>query len=299
MIGNDIIISSGFINRLTDATNQTFARDVTSNKGSNWRRMDDLPVEKGITHGAVTVVGNKLYMCGGFYGGNPGVHVPDCYVYDHSMQPGANKQWSKFESIPNGGTGGGGVIYDTATNSLYYAAGGTRDLVAPTREIYDVNAFYKYSFDNTGAGWIDMGSCPYNANHISAVTAYDKSGKEHHYFLAGQIGKDECRSNLDKVYEWDAVTMQWTQRANMPFPCGHAPSSTIPIGCGFVIAGGSINSPTGCYYRTSDISYYDIETNTWTSIGNLSDAVNAPVCSIGSDGYFYHISGDANRRRIA
>lgn len=298
MIGNDIIISSGFINQFTDATNQTYARDVTGSKGSGWRRMDDLPVAKGITHGAATVVGYKMYMCGGFYGGNPGLHVPDCYVYDHMKQPG-NNQWSKIRPLPKGGTGGGGIIYDSATNSLYYAAGGIRDIAAPTREIYDVNAFYKYNLDNPSAGWISMGSCPYNANHISAVTAYDKFGNERHYFLGGQIGKDECRSNLNNVYEWNAVTAEWTRRANLPFPRGHAPSSTIPIGCGFVIAGGSINSISGCYNQTSDISYYDIATNAWTSIGNLSNTVKSPVCAIGKDGYFYCISGATKRRRIA
>lgn len=298
MIGNDIIISSGFINRLTDATNQTYARDVTGSKGSGWRRMDDLPVAKGITHSAATTVGNKMYLCGGFYGGNPGVHVPDCYVYDHTKQPG-KKQWSKIRALPKGGTGGGGMIYDTATNALYYAAGGTRDKENPTRDINDVNAFYKYNFDNPSAGWVNLGACPYNANHISAVTAFDQSGNERHYFLGGQIGKDECRSNLNHVYEWNAVTAKWTQRANIPFPRGHAPSSVVPIGCGFVMAGGSINSRTGCYAQTSDISFYNIETNSWKSIGNLSNTVNAPVCAIGNDGYFYHISGVANRRRIS
>lgn len=298
-IGSDIVVISGFINKFANATNRTYARDVGATKDDAvWRRMDDLPVEQGITHAAVTVVGQKIYFCGGFYGGNPGVHIPDCYVYDHNQRPGFGRQWSRISSLPNGGTGGGGIVYSSAMNALYYATGGTRDKRNPTRDIFDVNTFYKYELHNPRDGWTSVGVCPHKANHISAVTAFDRIGNEHHFFLGGQVGKDECQQNLDKVYEWNPLTMKWTRHTNIPFPRGHAPSSTLPISCGFVMAGGSVNSPTGCFYQTSDISYYDIGTRVWRSIGNLSNTDNSPVCSIGKDGYFYRVSGNVNRRRI-
>lgn len=299
MIGPDIVVISGFINDFANATNETYARNVVMNNGNTiWRRMDDLPVKKGVTHAAVAVVGKRIFVCGGFYGGNPGVHIPNCFVYDHTKLPGSGRQWSRISSLPNGGTGAGGMVFDTAMNSLYYASGGRRDYVKPTREIYDVDSFYKYELHNPAAGWIEIGKCPHKANHLSAVTAFDSVGNERHFFLGGQVGKDECQRNLDKVYEWHADSMTWTQHTNIPFARGHAPSSTLPISCGFVMAGGSVNSPSGCFNQTADISYYDIERSTWTSIGNLSNKVNSPVCSIGKDGYFYHVSGTVNRRRI-
>ena len=298
-IGSDIVVMSGFINNFANATNQTYARNVIVNNGnSTWQRMDDIPVAQGITHAAVAVAGKRVYFCGGFYGSNPGVHIPDCFVYDHTRKPGFGRQWSRISSLPNGGTGGGGMVYDSALNALYYASGGTRDKIKPTRDIFDVDTFYKYELHNPIAGWTNMGTCPHKANHLSAVTAFDKLGNERHFFLGGQIGKDECQNNLNHVYEWNAITMNWTQHTNIPFARGHAPSSTLPISCGFVMAGGSVNSPTGCFKQTSDISYYDIESNIWTSIGNLSNTVNSPVCSIGRDGFFYHVSGTVNRRRI-
>jgi N-acetylneuraminic acid mutarotase len=298
MIENDIIIVSGFTNRYANATNQTFARDVTGVKGTTWRAMDALPVPLGITHGAFTVVGTKLYMCGGFYGSHPGRHIPDCFVYDHSKQPGQGQQWSRMKNLPGRGSGGAGMVYDSTMNALYYAAGGERN-VPDAGDIDDVDIFYMYSFNNPSAGWVNIGPSPIAANHVSFVTAYDKSGIEHHYFLGGQAAENECTGNLDKVYEWNAVSATWTRRANTPFPRGHAPSSTLPISCGFVMAGGSINTPTGCYRQTSDISYYDIEADQWTSIGTLSKTVNAPVCAIGRDGYFYHVSEKTfNRRSI-
>jgi hypothetical protein len=296
LIGNDIVITSGFINGVANATNQTYARDITGAKGNQWRRMDDMPVPIGVTHGAFAVVGMKLYFCGGFYGGNPGPHMNDCFIYDHAAPP--KRQWSRFGRLPGGGTGGAGMVYDSSTNALYYATGGKRfDLTQ--RDIVDENTFYMYPLNQPGATWVRMGNSPLVANHISFVTALDKLGNERHYFLGGQLGKNECTENQDINYEWNAITKKWIRRANIPFPRGHATSSTIPIGCGFLMAAGSINTPVGCFKKTTDISYYDIETDKWTSIGNVTHDVNAPVCGIGDDGYFYFISERrANRRKI-
>jgi len=74
MIGNDFIVISGFHasgGGYGAATAQNYALD-TSNSNAKWRRMDDLPVKEGITHGAFVVIGKKFYMCGGYLGGHPG-----------------------------------------------------------------------------------------------------------------------------------------------------------------------------------------------------------------------------------
>ena len=67
MIGNDLLLISGFTIHYGQATAQCFALDLT-NPDAEWRRMDDLPVHEGITHGAFVVIGMKLYMCGGYLG---------------------------------------------------------------------------------------------------------------------------------------------------------------------------------------------------------------------------------------
>lgn len=256
--------------------------------------MDDMPVEIGVTHGAFAVVGKKLYFCGGFYGGNPGPHTNKCFVYNHAASP--TRQWRTFSSLPGAGTGGSGMVYDSRTNSLYYATGGQRNIPGK-RDIDDVDTFFTISLNSTNSSWISLGKSPHVANHISFVTAFDKMGNERHYFLGGQKGINECTENLNSNFEWNAVTKKWIRRANIPFGRGHATSSTLPIGCGFVIAGGSINTPVGCFVKTPDISYYDTETDKWSSVGNLTNLVNAPVCGIGDDGYFYSISHRAAKRR--
>lgn len=61
IIGDDFVVISGFTNGVSSATNHNYALDLT-NPNANWRRVADLPVRQGITHGAFAVVGTKLYM---------------------------------------------------------------------------------------------------------------------------------------------------------------------------------------------------------------------------------------------
>lgn len=65
----------------------------------------------------------------------------------------------------------------------------------------------------------------------------------------------------------------------MPMARGHASSSTLAYGCGFIIIGGALNGGV----MTADISYYDIDTDTWTKIGDLPKEKNTPVCVIYPD----------------
>jgi hypothetical protein len=291
LIGSDIVIISGFMNGLVSGTNQTYARDITGQKGIGWRRMDDMPVAIGVTHGAFAVVGKKIYFCGGFYGGNPGPHTDKCFVYNHVAPP--TQQRNTFSSLPGAGTGGAGMVCDSRTTPCIMQLGGS---AIPLGGV-TLRMLTQISLNSTNSSWISLGKSPQVANHISFVTAFDKMGNERHYLLGGQKGIDECKENLDSNYEWNAVTKKWIQRASIPFGRGHATSSTLPIGCGFVIAGGSINTPVGCFVKTPDISYYDTETDQWSFLGNLTHLANAPVCSVGDDGYFYFISDKAAKRR--
>jgi hypothetical protein len=299
LIGNDFIIISGFDNGWTQVTNRNFALDM-SNPNAEWRELAVMPVfPEGITHSGYVVIGQKFFMCGGvrpisvnlfstagpsllirlfslsvqYLGGNVGVDVPTCLVYDHSVQP--NGKWSFFENLPEG-RAGGGMVYDAIKNQLIYA-GGTDRPVQGNRQAFDKNTTWAYSFDDPEAGWQKMADLPFLANHMSFVTAKDENGKDRHFFLGGQKGENEWTGNVKDNYEWDSEGEKWIKHTDMIISRGHAASSTQAIGCGYIIAGGSSNENGG---HTSDISYYDIPTNTWTKIGDLPEALNTPVCVI-------------------
>jgi hypothetical protein len=164
-----------------------------------------------------------------------------------------------------------------------------------------MNNTYRYSFDNPSAGWMATSPLPYKGNHLSYVTHTDVYGRERHFFLGGQEAEFECCRNVADNYEFIASTETWVRRASMLLARGHASASTRPIGCGFIIAGGSINAVNGSTVRTrtSDVSYYDIPSDAWTSIGSLPTKIATPLVDIHPDGYMYTSNNQLNRRRIS
>ena len=89
----------------------------------------------------------------------------------------------------------------------------------------------------------------------------------------GQCAQNEKTGNQPDNVELDYDKKVWIRRANITNARGHASSSTVPYGCGFIMAGGAMNNGN----HTSDISYYNIETNSWTKIGDLVYEINTPI----------------------
>jgi hypothetical protein len=234
--------------------------------------------------GPHSILSNRCIFCVRFTGGHPGPHTDACFVYDHTIAPGTNRQWSRLPSLPLG-RAGGGLTYSKAVNAIIYAGGtqsGFKDF--PDTWMYVLGS---------SAGWVKKANIPYLSNHKSYVTAIDNMGKERLFYLGGQKGGNEGNGNVDDNYEYDPVNDRWIAGAKMPFARGHASSSTRAVSCGFIVAAGTRNA-TG---KIKDISYFDIPTNKWTSIGELDGNVNTPVCDIDFvNGYLYCERGKALKR---
>lgn len=278
IVGDKYVIYGGFKDAWITPTAATHTLDLT-NPAATWQRDDDIPQPTGLTHGAHIHVGNKLYNCGGYVGPHPGVHTTQCIVYDSSMPPGA--RWTTMTPMPVGhGKGGGGMFYNTALNAMYYISGAQRFISASgSLTTRDLNSTFMYSFNNPTDGWVRKADLPYGdygANHMMAVTARDGTGAERHYGFGGQRREEEPNGNYDHVFEYNAQTDVWTRRAKMLWPLAHASSSTIPFGCGFIVVAGNTNGAK----ITSNITFYNTETDSWTQIGNLPTTTNTPVCDI-------------------
>jgi hypothetical protein len=250
---------------------------------AKWREMDDVPVTEGFSHTAAAIAGDIMYLCGGFVGGTAEIHTDVCLKYTHTNPP--TQQWSFLPSLPEG-RGGSGMFFMDSTNSLLYTTGATRT----NGTVTDYNTTWELNLGNAKPGWEIRPELPYKANHVSHVTATFE-GRQRHFVLGGQAKSNEGFGNKADNFEWDNINRNWVQRASIPLARGHSSSSTVPYGCGFIMAGGAINNKT----QTSDVSYYGIDTDTWTSIGNLTQPINTPVCDIvrfpnGTD-YFYCQTG--------
>jgi N-acetylneuraminic acid mutarotase len=267
LIGDDFCVISGFANAWTQVTKANYCYNTTDPL-AKWRKMDDVPVT-GFTHASFATVGKIMYICGSYVGGTPGPDSKICLKYNHAIAPGSGLQWSFLPELPEG-RGGGGMNHIKETNSLVYSIGATR-----RGKTIDYTTTWELFLDNLAGGWIKRADCPYKANHVSHVTAY-LQGKPHYYWAGGQIAQEEDSGNQDDLVEWDQATKTWIRRADMPLPRGHASSSTIPYGCGFLMIGGAINTGT----KTTNIAWYNIETDKWHSIGDLKNKINTPVCDV-------------------
>ena len=201
--------------------------------------------------------------------------MSDCLIFDLHEAPGS--QWSTFTSLP-GPRGGGGMVHSISANKLIFAAGAIRPTPGKGSAV-DQNEAWQYDLGQGSNGvWVALPDIPYFANHISYATVYDQTGQEHHYFLGGQAGQNQNSGNFDLVYEYSLVSSTWIQRMRSDLPRGHASSSTFAYGCGLIVIGGNTNNG-----KTGDISYYDVPSDAWTSIGNLGSTPNTPVCVVYTD----------------
>ena len=257
--------------------------------------MDDMPRPYDVTHAAVAIVGMKVYFCGGYLGPHPGPHTPLCYEYDHSKTPGTGQQWTRFADIPMNGTAGAGMFYDGGRNTLYYVGGGQR-LVKGKPQAVDVNNTWKFNFLQSSMGWVASTPVPYKANHLSTVTAKFRN-QERHFIVGGQISENEVIGNLVDVFEFFASNETYVRRMSMPFGRSHTTISTRAIGCGFIVAGGSANSINSKKNRTTNILYYDVPTNSWTSIGDIPMRLATPLVDVHPNGYMYFVNNRGTSRR--
>jgi N-acetylneuraminic acid mutarotase len=265
VIGDDFCVFSGFSGTWTQVTKSVYCYD-TKNPIAKWQKRDDVPVP-GFTHAAFAIDGMIVYICGAYVGGTPGPDSKICLKYNHAAASGL--QFTFLPEMPDG-RGGGGLNHIKETNSLVYSIGATR-----RGNTVDQVTTWEMDLDDLNAGWTQRADCLYKGNHVSHVTAYYK-GKPHYFWAGGQLEQQESSGNVDDLVEWDQATKTWIRRADMTLARGHASSSTIEYGCGFLMMGGAINTGT----KTTDISFFNIETGQWTKVGDLKNKINTPVCDI-------------------
>ena len=284
LIGNDMVLVSGFSTGWNYTTPKVYAYDTTV-RGAQWREMDSIPVPEGLTHtGHVVVNCTKLYMCGGYVGNYTPYHpapTSDCYMYNHKATAGS--QWQKLPSLP-GPRAGGSMHYNENKNSLTFACGASRSDLKNINTTVDHNDVWELNLDNIATGWQTKAPIPYFANHVG-FTSVTYDGVQRHYTLGGQDRTDEPYGNKDNVFQYDTDKDSWTAVTSMPFPRGHFASSTVSDndGCGFFIVGGAVNGKKS----TADVHYYSIGEDKWYKIGELPSARNTPVCVVGADNYLY------------
>ena len=199
---------------------------------NTWMRKADMPTIRTDMIGSSAVVDGKIYVIGGYNGGNSW-GSPTVEEYDP-----VTDTWTRKADMPT-------PRWSLATCSVdgkIYAIGG-----APN-SIRGLNVVEQY--DTTTDTWMRKADMP---TGVWALCTCVVSGKI--YALGGRPGY----TAIPNVQEYDPATDTWTRKSNMPV--GTSQMAAAVVADKIIVIGGwrsSGNSP----YKAVQI--YDPETDTWT-----------------------------------
>ncbi len=131
-------------------------------------------------------------------------------------------------------------------------------------------------YDTSTDTWELTTPLPRPTNHPMASSVNGKL-----YFIGGQVSASGSGPFLDRVYEYDPATEEWTARADMPTARGGGVSAVID---------GKIYVAGGRPPRGHDFAVYDPAEDTWTPLPDMPTDRNH-LAAAAIDGKMYVVGG--------
>ncbi len=248
-----LYVFGGFVDRSLDATTEGDVYDPAAN---TWTNVTAIPVAGGLTHAAVTVVGDTAYFAGGTIGtftnhqGNTA--TANVLTYDLTTSV-----WGTTTSLPAAQTCGGLVCIN---NTLYYYGGLNAANTA------DLNTTWALDLTNPAAGWQARAAMPDARNHLGAAVINGIA-----YAVGGAHLYNMTKGNDAEVDAYDPVADVWTRVAPLPVAWSSNETTTMVVNNKIVIVGGQTNGGYDGIYLDS-IAAYDPAANQWAVVGHLPEA---------------------------
>ncbi|UQN09750.1 NPCBM/NEW2 domain-containing protein [Deinococcus sp. QL22] len=255
-VNGKLYIFGGFDSNL-QTNSRVQAYDPATNTWSSARY-----IPEPITHGAVAVDGQTIYVAGGFVGNHPGPQTAHVWKYDVSTDT-----WSAGPNLP-GARGGGALV--RLGRTLHFFGGTERDVTNGDLYRRDSPEHWVLQLDG-GTAWTAAAPLPNPRNHLAGAVLNGKI-----YALGGQHLGDEYGGNQSAVHMYDPATNTWTARASLPLAIGHINASTVVMNGRIVVISGVTQNSA----EVSNISEYDPAANTWTALTPLPAPRQSPVADV-------------------
>ncbi len=256
VVDNKLYVFGGFNTDLS-TVHKSSVYDLAADR---WAAVADIPED--ITHGAVAVDGQTIYIAGGFIGRHPGPQTNHVWKYNVTTNT-----WSAGPNLP-GARGAGALV--RLGRELHFFGGTERDL--NNLDVYkrDSADHWVLKLDG-GTTWTSAAPLPNPRNHIAGAQLNGLI-----YAIGGQHLGDEVGGDQSTVQSYNPATNSWTTRASLPLPLGHINSSTVVWnGRILVIAGVTLKS-----LEVANVSQYDPATDRWTALTPLPEARQSPIAGI-------------------
>jgi hypothetical protein len=249
-----LYVFGGFYDTALQATARVDAYDPARN---SWTRLADMP--QALTHAAVAVDGDNIYLIGGYLGNNPGGSVANVWRYSISTN-----SWSAAPSLPAARGGGAAAVIG---RKLYFFGGASRSANNLSSTV-DLPEHYVLDLDQ-GTSWASRAPLPAPRNHLSAVVLDGRI-----YALGGQLGRFEGSQAQAQVDAYDPATDSWTRARDLPSGRSHV--AAFALDGTIVVAGGSVNDG-GSGRAITEVVRYDPRTDVWSSLPPLPAKRKTPV----------------------
>jgi len=252
MVGDKMYVIGGFITASWKISNTV---EVYDPKTNIWSYAAAMPAT--LTHRAVAVNGNEVWLIGGFSGGTPKVAQAVVHIYNTSTNV-----WRRGPNLPFARASQGAA----RIGRKIHVVGG----LLPDRQT-DTNEHFVLDLDNVAAGWKVSTPMPQAKNHFGTAAVAGKL-----YAIGGQSGHDGAKVDFKTVFRYDPMLDKWESVADLPKPHGHFEPGTSVVDGKILIAGGTAWSAG----ISNEVNTYDPKTNVWTVHPILSQkllACNARV----------------------
>lgn len=280
-------------------------------RGEGYARFTDgAPSSTGRVESAAAVIGDDLYLFGGFHGlGYKAIRSIEAYDT-------RGKRWWTVGDMPEETTHANAVVvdgevvwfvggfegddpgpvtdevwrFDTQARRWFRgpslpAPRGGGALVCFARQLHYFGGFASDRQTSPGDHWVlelDGGTTwtpaapmPRPRGQMAAVAVGGFI-----YAIGGQFGHDSSVVDVDLVHRYDPATDSWTQVASLPYPRSHFEPGTFVWNGRIVIVGGR-NNTAKPFRRTiiHDVTMYDPVADVWLALPPLPQGLLAPAAA--------------------
>lgn len=251
-LDNRIFVFGGFYNSKIQASTEVWVFDPEQ---QSWTQKADLPSK--LTHANTALLGDTVWLAGGFVGDNPGSATDQVWRYEWR-----HDRWTPGPPLPARRGGGALAALD---GRLHYFGGYGED-----RSAGRADHWVLMPADSGADGtWVGAAPLPKPRGHLSAAVLGGRI-----YALGGSQTHDPVPLDVPWVHRYDPGNDSWTEVAPLPFPRSHFEQSTLVRDGRILILGGR-SIATG-QESLRDVNEYDPIADRWLALPPLPKPLHSP-----------------------
>jgi N-acetylneuraminic acid mutarotase len=267
VLGGQVYYFGGFRNASIQASPEVWVFDP---ERRIWSRKGDLPAL--LTHVNAAMLGDTVWLAGGFVGDNPGPATDQVWRYEWR-----HDRWTPGPPLP-ARRGSGALV--ALRGRLHYFGGYGEDRHQSRGEHWVLDR----SGPDTMGTWVPAAPLPKPRGHLAGAVLGDRI-----YALGGTDRHDPDPLDVPWVHRYDDSSGVWTEVAPLPTPRSHFEQSTLVRDGRLVVLGG--RDLPGGRESLSDVTEYDPVADRWLALPPMPRSLHSPSAALIGDLVYVGLGG--------